>query len=171
MKSFISIVIFIAFILISACDKQKDQQVEELTNKSEAQSITADTDIPKLDDDYLAEIYELQERIKLDHQNIELRKTYCQKAYLPESGHIISMGIGRLYNPKTGQAIPKASAERVALMDAARWAGYIEVWMEQQYQPDFGKLNKQVNLPLQVINQITLGDSLIIFFASRANKN
>jgi hypothetical protein len=170
MKSFIAISMLILFIYVSACDKKQDQQVEELTSKSEAGSVTTTADILKLDDDYLAEIYELQERIKLDQQNIELRKTYCQKAYLPESGHIITMGIGLLNNPKTGQAIPKAFAERVALMDATRWAGYIDVWMEQQYQPDFGKLNKQVNVPLQVINQITLGDSLFIFFASKANK-
>jgi hypothetical protein len=171
MKSFISILILLFVVLITSCDKKQEQNVEELSNKSEAGSMTATTGIPKVDDDYLAEIYELQERIKLDHQNIELRKSYCQKAYFPESGQIISMGIGLLNNPKTGQAIPKALAERVALIDAARWVGYIEVWLEQQYQPDFGKLNKQVNLPLQVINQITLGDSLFVFFAAKTNKH
>ena len=169
--TFISIVSLIFFILISACDKKQQQEVEELTVKNGAGSQTEHVDIPEVDDDHLSQIYELQERIKLDHKNIKLRKDYCQKAYFPESNYIFSMGIALLNNPKNGQPIPKALAERVAMMDAARWVGYVETWLDQQYMPDFGTLNKQVNRPLKVINKVTLGDSLFVFYATKTDKH
>ena len=171
MKTIISIATLILFILNTGCDKKADQQVEELAHKDEAEGQAGMVDIPEVDDDLLSEIYELQERIKLDHQDIELRKAYCQKAYFPESNYIISMGIGRLYNPKLEKPIPQVSAERAALMDAVRWVGYVEVWLDQQYQPDFGKLNKRVNRPLKVINQVTIGDSLFVFYATKTDKH
>jgi hypothetical protein len=171
MKSYLVIVSLVLCIIYTACEKKQDQQVEELSDKSEAAALTATSDIPNISDDQLAEIYNLQERIKIDQKDIELRKSYCQKAYFPESNYIISMGVALLRNPKTGQAIPQTLAERVAMMDAARWVGYVETWIDQQYQPEFGQLNKQVNRPLQVLNRLTIGDSLFVFYATKTDKH
>jgi hypothetical protein len=171
MKIFIFALPFILFTFYAACDKKQDQQVEELTDKSEAAALTATAGIPTVSDDHLAEIFNLQERIKLDHQDIELRRSYCQKAYFPESNYIISMGVARLRNPNTGQPIPQALAERAAMIEAARWVGYVETWIDQQYQPDFGQLDIQVNRPLQVLNRLTIGDSLFVFYATKADKH
>lgn len=170
MKS-IFLMLPLILLFVTGCNKKQDQQVEELIKTNEAGNAAIENNIPKVSSDYLSELFDLQERIKLDHQNIELRKTYCNKALFPESGYIFSMGIGLLSNPKSGAPIPRAMAERVAMIDAARWVGYIEMWLEQQYQPDFGSLNKQVNRPLKVINEITLGDSLIVFYATKTDKH
>ena len=171
MKSIILIISLCIIFIITGCEKKQEQQVEELVQTNEAGGQAIANDIPEVNSDYLSEIYELQERIKLDHQNIELRKKYCDKAHFPESGYVFTMGIGLLNNPETGNPIPKAMATRVAMLDAARWVGYVEMWMEEQYKPDFGVLNKQVNRPLKIIEEITLGDSLVVFYATKTDKH
>ena len=106
------------------------------------------------------------ELIKIGDNSIDLRKNYCEHAYLKDKNLFISMGIGRLYNPKDGTKIPQNLVERAAQIDAIRWANYGETWIKENYQPAFGKLEKSFNRKYEPVNRAMVGDSLFLFIAT-----
>ena len=108
-------------LLLLGCKSEKIDQVEQMKISNQESSL-AETGIPDLDNDFLVSIYEAQELIKIEHDNIEVRRKYCQKAYLKDRGYFITMGIGVKNNPETGQAIPNSLVEKSASIDAMRWA-------------------------------------------------
>ncbi len=165
-------VIFIIsiFVLLMGCKSDKTEEVEELTISNKESSVV-EAGIPSLDDDYLVSIYEAQELIKIEQDNIELRMQYCEKAYMKERGYFISMGIGRKVNPKTGEAIPPSMIERGAKIDAMRWAAYGLNWLKNDYQPSFGKIEAQINQNITVVNRANVGDSLFVFVATKVEEN
>ena len=166
-----NVIFFISiFVLLLGCKSDKTEQVEELTISNKEGSV-AEAGIPNLDDDYLVSIYEAQELIKIEQDNIELRKQYCEKAYLKEQGYFISMGIGRKVNPETGQTIPPSMTERGAKIDAMRWTAYGLNWLKNNYQPSFGKIKAQINQNITIVNRANVGDSLFVFVATKVDEN
>lgn len=165
-----NVIFFISiFVLLLGCKSDKTEQVEEMTISNKEGSVV-EAGIPNLDDDYLVSIYEAQELIKIEQDNIELRKQYCEKAYLKEQGYFISMGIGRKVNPETGQAIPSSMIERGAKIDAMRWTAYGLNWLKNNYQPSFGKIEAQINQNITVVNRANVGDSLFVFVATKVDE-
>ena len=161
---------FIYYILmimvVLSCQKEKTDEVEEMNQIAMEESTGGINNLPKLNADYLTSIYELQERIRMEQQSIELRKNYCERAYLQKNDVFISMGIARLSNPKDGKKIAQYYAERAAQIDAIRWATYGESWLKEDYQLPFGKLEKHFNRQYQIIDRAIVGDSLFLFIAT-----
>jgi hypothetical protein len=124
------------------------------------------TKIPDLSSDFLVSVYEKQELIKISQDDKTLRKNYCDESYLEKQKLFISMGIGKLTHPETGEPIPHNLAERAANIDARRWASYGEQWLTNNYEPPFGKLTRSFNRTVTVINKSIVGDSLFIFVAT-----
>ncbi len=156
-------------LLFWSCKSEKSAQVEEITITKNENS-AAESFLTKLDNDYLVSIYEAQELIKIEQDDIELRRQYCTKAHLQDEGYFISMGIGARTHPETGKAIPPSLIERAAKIDAMRWAAYGVYWLENNFQPSFGKIKAQMRQEVQIINRANVGDSLFVFVATRLDK-
>ena len=160
---------FIFFILVIAnwaCKSESKTETEEMQQVSLEASAGSSSTLPQLPDEYFVEIYEAQELIKIFHDEKSYRESYCQQAHLKDRKLFISMGIGRLTNPKTGQPIARQMAQRAAALDARRWAGYGETWLNNNFDPPFGKINKFFNRPVTTINENVVGDSLFVFIAT-----
>jgi hypothetical protein len=166
MKSTINILLVISLIILFSCSDEEPREAQNIDNKNLNTVALTSAKIPDLSSDYLVSVYEKQELIKISQEDKELRKKYCDESFLGEHKLFISMGIGRLTNPKTGEAIPNNMAERAANIDARRWASYGEMWLKNNYEPKFGKLAKNFKRTVTVINKSIVGDSLFIFVAT-----
>lgn len=164
-----SIILFIAInclIFWQRCNDQQPQAVNDQDLKNKTTVASSAAKIPDLSSDFLVSVYEKQELIKISQEDKELRKKYCDESYLKNEKLFISMGIGALKNPETGQTVPEHQAERAANLDARRWASYGELWLTNNYEPPFGKLTRIFNRSVTVINKSVVGDSLFIFVAT-----
>ena len=162
MKILFGFFIICVLLIVTGCKSQKSEETETLTVKNAESSTTVST-MPEFDNDHLVSIYEAQELIKIDHENIDLIKSYCVKGYVKENNLFISMGIAQRIHPKTNQPIPVQTAERAARLDAVRWAGYAQTWLKNNYQPPFGKIQIQASKPAKIISQANVGDSLFVW--------
>jgi len=166
MKSTILIILSFSLIAFFGCSEEKPKEAKDFDiNNLNTVALTSNK-IPDLSSDYLVSVYEKQELIKISQEDKELRKKYCDESFLKQQNLFITMGIGTLRNPKTGDAIPNRQAERVANIDARRWASYGELWLNNNYEPPFGKLAKNFSRSVTVINKSVVGDSLFIFLAT-----
>jgi len=161
-------IIFLAGLLalFYACKGEKEAETENMQQSTAEMSGTGAAAMPSLSDDYLVGIYEAQELIKIFQDEKSFREDYCKRAYLKDYDLFISMGIGRLTNPETGQAIPRHLARRAADLDARRWAGYGARWLSSDYEPPFGELKTNFNKPVTVLEENVVGDSLFVFVAT-----
>ena len=166
MKIFTFLIVFLYGLQIFGCGKNQPEAIENEATSTNNQASLISSSLPQFSNEYLVGIYEKQELIKISEDNPELRKTYCEAAYHPEYKIFVSMGIGGLRHPETGNPIPRALAERAAMVDASRWVGYGESWLNNQYQPAFGKLRTYIKHKGTVINQSVVGDSLFVFLAT-----
>jgi len=158
--------LIIIFVALWACYDEQPREATKLdTNTSNAVTLTS-SKIPELSSDYLVSVYENQELIKIAQEDKALRKVYCDQSHLVKEKLFISMGIGSLVNPQTGEAIPHHIAERVANLDARRWASYGEMWLNNDYEPPFGKLKSNFKRTVTVVDQTVVGDSLFVFIAT-----
>ena len=166
MKISWGIFIIISLLAYTGCKSEKGSETEEIIQTPGESSSTTSPSMPQLSDDYYVSIYEAQEMIKIYPEDRSFREKYGQQAYLKDHHLFISMGIGRLKNPENGRQIPKHLAERAAIMDARRWASYGEIWLKDNYDPPFGKLEHYFNRPQSVIKRSVVGDSLFVFMAT-----
>lgn len=166
------VIIFLLIILVFSCkqDKPADVEVEEMSQSAEELSQTFAERIPQITDDYKVQIYDLQERIKINPENVELRKQFCQAAYSQDKMVMITMGIAKLINPETGEELNLSLVERAAQIDATRWALYGTNWLMYDYEPAFTKIKGNLNRNSQVIDKVTVGDSLFLYLASDLSK-
>lgn len=153
-------------MLMMNCAKEKESETEEMQQTPAEMSQATAPGMPQLSDDYYVGIYEAQELIKIFNNDKSFRQDYCKRAYLKEYGLFISMGIGRLKNPETGQPIPQHLARRAADLDARRWAGYGEQWLSANFEPPFGELKASFNKTVTPLGENIVGDSLFVFIAT-----
>jgi len=159
------IILYICITIVS-CQKEKSEQVEQLSSGT-VENTTAQTDqLPNLTDDFLVSVYEAQELIKISQEDQELRRRFCELAYLKDHNMLITMGIAKLHNPETGQPIANQFVERAAKLDAIRWMAYGEQWLKNNYQPAFGQFQGNFNKPIQIIDKAFVGDSLFLFISA-----
>jgi len=166
-KNCIFIFLFSVLFFISCKqDKPADVEVEEMSQTSEELSKTFVERIPQINNDFKVNIYELQERIKIEPENMDLRKQFCASAYSAEKMVMVTMGIARLTNPESGETINRGMVERAAQIDATRWALYGTNWLMYDYQPAFMEIKGNFTRKTQVIDKVVVGDSLILYLAS-----
>jgi hypothetical protein len=166
MKLLWGLFIILSLVIYIGCKGEKESETEELIQTPGETSSTTSPSMPQLSDDDYVSIYEAQEMIKIYPDDRSFREKYCQQAYLKDHHIFISMGIGRLTNPKNGRRIPQHLAERAAKLDAQRWSGYGEKWLKDNFDSPFGKLEHYSNKPVTVLNQSIIGDSLFVFVAT-----
>ena len=166
MKFLTFFTVFLYTLIIYSCGKNQPEAVEKSATNTDKQVSLISSSLPQFSNEYLVGIYEKQELIKISEDNPELRKKYCESAYNPESKLLVTMGIGSLKHPVTGNPISRTQAERAAMLDAYRWVGYGETWLNNEYQPAFGKLQTYVKRRGTVVNQSVVGDSLFVFIAT-----
>ncbi|MCK4754264.1 MAG: hypothetical protein KAS58_03465 [Calditrichia bacterium] len=166
MKSTIIITLVISITILYSCYDEKPGEARKLEVKNQKTATFTSTPIPDLSSDYLVTVFEKQELIKISQDDKELRKKYCDESFLEEHKLFISMGIGSLRNPNTGEPIPNHLAERAANLDARRWASYGETWLKNNYQSSFGKLETNFQRIVTIIDKLIVGDSLFIFVAT-----
>ena len=160
----LSIILLIPMLL--GCYDDKPKEATKLNTKTQNPITLTASKIPKLSSDYLVSVYENQELIKISHDDKNLRKNYCEQSFLEKERLFISMGIGSLKNPETGESIPQHMAARVANLDARRWASYGEMWLNNDFEPSFGKLKSNFKRTVTVVDQTVIGDSLFVFVAT-----
>jgi len=162
------LVIFIFFLFLFSCkqDKPADIEVEEMTQIAEELSQTFTERIPQMTDELKVKIYELQERIKIEPENIDLRKQFCETAYSAENMVMLTMGLSRMTNPETGEKISRGMVERAAQIDATRWALFATNWLMYDYQPAFTEIKGNFTRKTQVLDKVVVGDSLFLYLAS-----
>ena len=168
MKIILIFIIAAAVMNFGPCDNGEPAEIQKESGSS-TQSVQTSFSAATLNNDFLVRVYEYQERIKISQKDKQLRQEYCQKSYLSEYGVFISMGIGSLKNPQTGQAIPQHMAERAATLDARRWASYGEIWLNNNFEPEFGQLQSFFNRQTEVVDRSVVGDSLFVFIATYMN--
>jgi hypothetical protein len=165
-KSFIILIFIFIFLISCKQDKPADVEVEELSQSAEELSQSFAERIPQINDDFKVSIYELQERIKIEPENVELRKQFCASAYSAEKMVMVTMGIARLSNPESGEKINRGMVERAAQIDATRWALYATNWLMYDYQPAFIEIEGKFTRKIEVIDKVVVGDSLFLYLAS-----
>ena len=166
MKIITLFAILLCLIFVS-CGKNQPDAAKNTKADQNNQATLASSTTPEFTNEYLVTIYEKQELIKISGDNLELRKAFCQSAYHPESKLLVTMGIGSLKHPQSGKSIPQSQAERAATLDAYRWESYGETWLNNQYQPEFGKLDKYFKHQSSVVERSVVGDSLFVFIATQ----
>ena len=127
--------------------------------------------IPDVEETYWQVLAQLQDSIVFSPQDSLLRKKLCEQAYFEKNRAIVVVGIGRLRNPQTGQVIPRGYAQQAAFSSAARWAAYVQTWLENQYHPEFGSISTALTSPSQVVKEIVQGDSLILEVAFQVDNS
>ena len=162
----ITLIFFILTAIFWSCKSETKTETEAMQQISAETSSGSVNTLPQLPDEYFVGIYETQELIKIFQDDKSYRESYCQQAYLKDRKLFISMGIGRLTNPETGQPIARQMARRAAALDARRWAAYGETWLENNFDPPFGKLNKFFNRSVTTLNENVVGDSLFVFIGT-----
>jgi len=167
MNKYIIIFIISIFYLISCqSDKPADVELEEMSQTAEESSQLFSERIPAINNDFKVNIYELQEKIKINPENVELRKQFCDSAYSKEKMILITMGIAQMKNSGTGEFIANSMVERAAKIDATRWALYATNWLMYNYEPAFKEIKGNFTRKSQVIDKVTVGDSLFLYLAS-----
>lgn len=160
---------FFFLIIFLSCSKEKSADESAggtvSTNESGAGETKAVFSIPQLDPDYWKEIYGLQQQVMHAPENIDVRKSLCERSYFEMNRAIVVVGVGRRTNPNSGEQISLGLVRQAAYSDAARWASYISTWLEHNYQPNFGEISTALNSSSEVIKEMLLGDSLYVELA------
>ncbi len=164
------IVVFITIILLLACN-EREEQMESVaeTDKTNKTEVPATFDPPKFEQDILENLYLTQMDIMHNPSSRAHKEKYISKAYIADKNTLITFGNARLTNPQTGNKISIALIKRAALLDAKRWASYGLLWLKNDFEPDFGKLNEVNKGVIKEIATFNKGDSLIVAIANKVN--
>lgn len=153
-------------LLLPGCSKKEEVEVTPggsvSTPESGGNQVQAAFSVPNLGAEYWKTIFETQQAIMAAPTNTLLRTQLCDIAYFSQNRAIVTVGVGRRTHPDTGQLLAPQFVRQAALADAARWAGYISTWLEQNFQPNFGELSTALNASSRVIGETVLGDSLYV---------
>lgn len=166
MQKYLLIFLFSLFLFSCNKDKPADVEMEEMSQTAEELSQSFIERIPEINNNFKVNIYDLQERIKIDPDNVELRRKYCASAYSAEKMVMVTMGIARLTNPETNEPITQSMVERAAQIDATRWALFATNWLMYDYQPAFTEIKGNFTRKTEVIDKVVVGDSLFLYLAS-----
>ena len=170
MKNCLYFAILAGLLLAAGCDGQPEQSPPgeggALSNaESGGITPTISFSAPAVDTVFWETVFDAQRRVMQSPQDIEPRKALCRQIYFPNSRAIVTVGVGRLRHPETGQPLPFPLVRQAALADAARWASYVSTWLAQDYQPDFGQISNVFQANSRLMGESTRGDSLYVMMA------
>lgn len=159
-----------SLLIISGCKKEKESEepiVEEQTVQAEdaveSEAVFTAPELSEIDFDALAD---LQKQISNQPENRSLRGTFLEKAYFKSNKALVTIGVGRLTHPETGQPLSRAMVKRAAQLDANRWAAYGLSWIKNDLNPDFGNVDTTFQGLQNVLLSYDKGDSLYLAVAN-----
>ncbi|KAA3612993.1 MAG: hypothetical protein D8M58_11825 [Calditrichaeota bacterium] len=159
------IIFVLSFLLIFACTesgKQKENSGD--TGKSE----TADSfNPPDAKLEFLEKLYDIQMDIIQNPSSRAHKEKYIYNAYFDENNTLISFGNARLTNPQSGEKIATPLLKRAAIVDAKRWATYGLLWLNNDFEPDFGKISEVHQGLTKELGSFNKGDSLVVALATK----
>ena len=158
----------VVFLIFFSCKAEK-QEKEEKQNTAEQVETNEPVAFkpPSLDEKYYRELFRFQEDIILNPANRKLKERYIFNAYFADYNTLITFGSARRINPETKQAIATPLIKRAALMDAKRWASYGLLWLNNDFQPDYGKIKGINSGETREVFSFDKGDSLVIALANK----
>lgn len=158
------ILLFILSVVLgcSKSKKENDQAAADDSTKLKEISFT----VPQRPAFFYEELHKIQQKIMHNPQSREFKEAYIYNAYIPDNNALISLGSARTKNPQSGTEITQALVKRAALVDAKRWAVYGLLWLNNDFQPDFGKISEIHEGVFQELYSFNSGDSLIIAIAT-----
>lgn len=164
------LVLLAGLLLAAGCDNQPEPRHPDdggALSNAESGGIkpTISFSVPAVDTVFWRTVFDAQQRVMQSPQDVDLRKSLCQQAYFPNSRAIVTVGVGRLRHPETGQPLSFPLVRQAALADAARWASYVSTWLAQDYQPEFGQISKVFQANSRLMGESTRGDSLYVMMA------
>lgn len=165
MKSVFVIVFYI--IIIISCEAEKSPIPDAVQKTDSAKAISFNP--PVLEETYYRKLYKFQQEIMLNPEDREKKERFIFNAYFAENNTLLSFGSARKTNPKTQQAIPYPLLKRAALVDAKRWATYGLLWINNDFKPDFGRINDIHSGESREVFNFDIGDSLIIALANKVH--
>lgn len=163
----LSITIFLFILILYSCKSEQTQSIKSVIPKDSVVSVSFTP--PILTEQYYRELFQYQQDIIVNPDNQEKKEQFIQKAYSPENNTLITFGCARKINPETKQPIAHALVKRAALLDSKRWASYGLLWINNDFQPDFGKINEINSGLAQEVFSFDSGDSLVIALASKVH--
>ena len=122
---------------------------------------------PKLEQGFLEKLYFTQMEIMKNPTSRIHKEKYIFRAYIADRNTLISFGNAKSTNPSTGEKNSPALIKRAAFLDAKRWATYGLLWLNNDFQPDFGKIKDTHKGITQELLTFNKGDSLVIVIASK----
>jgi len=160
-------IIFIlsTILLLVSCDEAGKQK--EKPDEANKEDLTIPFDPPEFEQEFLESLYLIQMDIMKNPSSLTHKEKYISDAYIADRNTLVSFGNARNTNPETGTKIAPALVKRAAILDAKRWATYGLIWLNNNFEPDFGKIKDVYNTDTKEITSFNKGDSLIIAIASK----
>jgi len=151
----------VALLTLLACQNgnpPRQPEAESGGALSAQESTTSAVPVP--DEAEAQAIWQLQEKVMQQPQEIAARRELGARAIDAAAGTLWTVGRGRIPTGESMIALAQAKARQAALMDATRWAAYLLEWQKNDYATAFGSLQGAV--PNGVIVRETMTDSLCI---------
>ncbi len=163
--------ILLAFvIMLIACKKEtKTRDTDPGTDSLAAgtpAAAAAGFSTPELSEVNFDALISLRLQIERHPQDKSLREQYLQTAWFRNNKALISVGVGRLTHPETGQPVSRSLVKRAAQVDANRWAAYGASWIRNDLSPAFGRLDTTYRGAQTALLSYERGDSLYMAIAS-----
>lgn len=152
-------------LLFLSCKTEKTS--EQKLSAKEDSTVAISFNPPTLNDNYYRELFKYQQDIILNPESRLHKEKYIVNAYFTNNNTLISFGAGRKTNPNTQQTIAYPLVKRAALIDAKRWATYGLLWLNNDFKPDFGKIDAVHSGEAKEVYSFNVGDSLVIALASK----
>ena len=152
------------FSFLFSCSKseQESKTAEDIGNTSAG---NASINVPAQPDEYYKNLLRLQLQVIKNPDSREAKEAFIHNAYFPDGNALITVGSARTVHPESGAPISRSLVKRAALLDAKRWAVYSLLWLNNDFQPDFGKISENFDGVFKEMYSFNSGDSLIIAIA------
>ena len=133
--------VFIVLALCALVSCGKKEEVKELQAQKAAVSTLKPEEAEKLS----AVLLDLQDQIRQNPTDVDLRTAYLEKSVDERAGLMRASGLGKPPVNASSELIARQAAERAAYLDACRWIAYLREWRKNPSIPDFGTI--QANIP------------------------
>jgi hypothetical protein len=167
MKTFSAILMGLLIFFSCKGEKQAKQEQQPDTSKQVESNQPITFNPPQLDENYYRELFQFQEEIILNPSDRKMKERYIFNAYFADNNTLLSFGSARKINPQTKQAIAYPLIKRAALLDAKRWGTYGLLWLNNDFEPDYGKIKGTNSGQTLEVFSFDKGDSLIIALANK----
>jgi hypothetical protein len=164
-ESMRGLIFTLILLFLFSCSKPEQEYKVTQTQDNEQVTVSNFT-APDKPEFFYRELHKIQQKIMRNPASREFKEAFIYNAYIEDNNALISLGSARTKNPESGELITSSLVRRAALLDAKRWAVYGLLWLNNDFQPDFGKISETHQGVFQELYSFNSGDSLIIAIAT-----